>query len=175
MDDEPRSAAERGAAAPRFTEKGELVKPEGVERWILAGASLGLDYSDSPARADGAPGRFHNVYLEPGAYAAFLRTGAFPQGTLLAMTVYEPEERIPPQRHGYVEGELVGLEVAVKDSARFEEGWAYFGFAQDAERGFEGTARAFPAAACFACHRAHAARDNVFTQFYPLLRGGETP
>jgi hypothetical protein len=184
------------------------MRPDGFERWVLAGASLGLGYGDAP-EASAGPGRFHNVYLEPGAYAAFKRTGAFPQGTMLAMAVYDPEERVPPQRQGYVEGAWTGLEVAVKDSSRFEGGWAYFAFAlvdgpdDAAEVGdvagsrltgseagaperfarsdvgaaakFAASARAFPPSACAACHREHAALDNVFTQFYPLLREGGKP
>jgi cytochrome P460 len=187
---------------PRYAEDGSLIRPDGFERWVLAGSSLGLGYADAPD-ATGL-GAFHNVYLEPGAYEAFRRTGEFPEGTMLAMAVYDPEERIPPQRRGYVEGALIGLEMAVKDSARFDEGWAYFAFATDpssdgsgsgassaaaaasdpartaaaggiaSDARFAPSARAFPATACFACHNEHAARDNVFTQFYPLLREGGT-
>ena len=72
-------------APTTFTEDGALLRPQGVERWLLAGASLGLGYGDSPEGPAGGPGRFHNVYLEPGAYATFRRTGTFPQGTMLAM------------------------------------------------------------------------------------------
>ena len=114
---------------PRYTEDGSLIRPDGFERWVLAGSSFGLGYADALDAA--GPGAFHNVYLEPGAYEAFRRTGEFPEGTMLAMAVYDPEERIPPQRRGYVEGALIGLEMAVKDSARFEEGWAYFVFATE--------------------------------------------
>jgi hypothetical protein len=189
-------SSERVVEGPRYTRDGALLRPEGFERWMLAGASLGLGYGDSPEESAG-PGRFHNVYIEPGAYAAFTETGAFPQGTMLAMAVYDPEERIPPQRWGYVEGVLTGLEVAVKDSSRFEDGWAYFGFARNPsgdavgagdvegdglparevgdEGRFAASARAFPPSACAACHREHAALDNVFTQFYPLLREGGKP
>ena len=165
-------SSERVVEGPRYTRDGALLRPEGFERWVLAGASLGLGYGDSPEESAG-PGRFHNVYIEPGAYAAFTEAGAFPQGTMLAMAVYDPEERIPPQRRGYVEGLLTGLEVAVKDSSRFEDGWAYFGFGDEGR--FAASARAFPPSACAACHREHAALDNVFTQFYPLLREGGKP
>jgi hypothetical protein len=59
--------------------------------------------------------------------------------------------------------------MAVKDSKRYPGGWAYFGFG----RGGPGsTARPFPPERCQQCHAAHGARDNVFTQFYPLLREG---
>ncbi len=55
--------------------------------------------------------------------------------------------------------------MALKDSSRFEEGWAYFDFSN-------GKAESEPFAPhqCFSCHLDHAADDNVFTQFYPVLR-----
>ncbi len=49
-------------AAPATPLDGALLRPAGVERWVLVGASLGLGYSD--ATEDG-PGMFHRVYLEP--------------------------------------------------------------------------------------------------------------
>jgi hypothetical protein len=84
---------------------------------------------------------------------------------MLALAVYLPAARVPPASRGWVEGESVGLEMAVKDAAR--GGWAYFGFEQDRPGA---TARAFPSEGCRQCHAAHAARDNVFVQFYPTLR-----
>ncbi|MBA3554770.1 MAG: hypothetical protein H0W29_08455, partial [Gemmatimonadales bacterium] len=46
---------------------------------------------------------FHSVLLEPAAYASYRRSGRFA-------------------------GELVAVELAVKDSARFAGRWAYFDF-----------------------------------------------
>ncbi len=54
--------------------------------------------------------------------------------------------------------------MAVKDSERFEETWGYVSFG-DGE-----TAAPFPKEQCYDCHAEHAATDNVFTQFYPILR-----
>jgi hypothetical protein len=146
---------------PRYTADGELLRPGRVEQWVFVGASIGLSYSDA-TRTDG-PGTFHNVYITPAAYEAYVRTRAFPEGTMLAMTLYEPGEKIAPSRHGFFEGGRLGLEVAVKDSKRFSSRWAYFnvGSARSARAAGEG---------CNACHSAHAATDNVFTQFYPVLR-----
>jgi hypothetical protein len=53
----------------------------------------------------------------------------------------------------------------VKDRERFDTGWAYFDFGKDALR-----AVAFPRERCHDCHAAHGQADNVFVQFYPLLR-----
>jgi hypothetical protein len=126
------------------------------------GVSLGQGYTDA---TDGGPGMFHRVYLEPSAYDNFLRTGQFREGTMLALAIRWPEQRIPPSRTGWTEGALAALEVAVKDRARFAGGWAYFDFGRDAP-----AAAAFPQERCASCHARHAALDNVFVQFYPQLR-----
>jgi hypothetical protein len=149
--------------APRYTGDGKLLRPEGIDRWILVGASLGLGYSDVTGRG---PGMFHRVYLEPAAYDHFLRTGRFRRGTMLALSIRAPERQVPPSRAGWTEGELAALEMAVKDPARFAGGWAYFSFGVDAA-----PARPLPPERCARCHAEHAAVDHVFVQFYPQLRG----
>jgi hypothetical protein len=146
-----------------------LVRPDGIERWILAGASLGLAY-DEPSGADaaGTPGRlFHNVYIAPAAYEHFVRSGRFPQRTMLALVLYPPRQKVHPSRQGIFEGDPVAVEVAVKDSGRYPGGWAYFSFG-DAPAGAR--AGALPRDACERCHAEHAADDHVFVQFYPTLR-----
>ena len=157
-----------------------LIRPGGIERWVLAGASLGLGYSD-PSGADlaGVGSRlFHNVYIEPAAYDRFARTGRFPEGTMLALALHEPRQKVPPSRQGLFEGERLAVELAVKDSGRFPGGWAYFNFG-DAPAGAR--ARPLPREACERCHAQHAADDHVFVQFYPTLRpysaafGGRLP
>ena len=147
---------------PRFTADGALLRPESVERWVLVGTSLGLGYSN--ATGDGV-GMFHRVYLEPRAYEHFLRTGGFRDGTMLALSIRKAVTRVPPSRAGWSEGELAALELAVKDPQKFQGGWAYFDFGLDAR-----SARALPRERCARCHAEHAARDNVFMQFYPQLR-----
>jgi len=151
-------------AQPRYAEDKQLVLPEGYHTWVFVGASIGLSYSEQ-ARSDG-PGRFHHVYLQPEAYAHFKRTGQFPEKTMLVMEVHQPEQKVSINQQGYFEGDRVGLEVAIKDHNQFEEGWAYFDFANGAKK----QSRAFPKTACFGCHQQHGADDNVFTQFYPTLR-----
>jgi Cytochrome P460 len=147
---------------PRYTATGALQRPADVERWVLVGASLGLGYSDA---TDAGPGMFHRVYLEPTAYDHYLRTGRFRDGTMLALAIRRPERRIPPSRAGWTEGRLAAVELAVKDPGRYPGGWAYFDFGRAAP-----TARPLPPERCARCHAEHAARDNVFVQFYPQLR-----
>jgi cytochrome P460 len=147
---------------PRFAADGRLLRPEGVDRWVLVGASLGQGYTDA---TEVGPGMFHRVYLEPSAYEHFLGTRRFREGTMLALVIRQPERRVPPSRTGWTEGELLSLEMAVKDRSRFEGGWAYFNFSRDGD-----TAAAIAPERCAGCHAKHAALDNVFVQFYPQLR-----
>jgi len=59
--------------------------------------------------------------------------------------------------------------VMEKDSKRFAEEWAYFSFeGQDGKP--VSKAQPFPKNRCWSCHDQKAATDNVFTQFYPVLR-----
>jgi len=163
------SEPETGAAstgAPLYDADGALRRPEGYQEWTFVGASLGLSYAEG-AQGDG-PGEFHNVYLRPESYAAFHRTGRFPEGTVLVLELHEAAQKVAPSRHGLFEGKRIAVEAAVKDKARFPEGWAYYSFGD----GSKASASAFARGACFECHRQHAARDNVFTQFYPVLRDG---
>jgi cytochrome c551/c552 len=57
------------------------------------------------------------------------------------------------------------MAVEVKDSARFPDKWAYFGFGND-----DKTSAAAPKAACWQCHEDNAAVEHSFVQFYPTLK-----
>jgi cytochrome P460 len=85
------------------------------------------------------------------------------------MEVFTAGENAPIVRRGQFQDKFRGVEVALKDSDKFAEKWAYFNFI-----GGEGKqlsqAKAFPKEACWNCHNQHGASDNVFVQFYPVLR-----
>jgi hypothetical protein len=163
---------------PAYTEDGKLVLPKGYRSWVFVGSSLGLNYS---AQEPEGPGVFHHVYIQPEAYRHYAETGEFPEKTILVMENYSAGSKENNTAKGTVEGEKefenlnghfqdkrVGVEVALKDSEQFEDRWAYFNFST--RDGVRETAPAFPKAICWDCHRDHAADDNVFIQFYPVLR-----
>lgn len=156
-----------GMVGPRYDAARDMVRPEGYRQWVFVGAALGLRYAEDgePEEGDG-PGSFHNVYVQPEAYAYFMDHDVFPEKTILAMETYETGTREPKAEltGGYFEDTMSGFSVAVKDSERFDETWGYVSFG-DAE-----TATPFPKERCYDCHAEHAATDNVFTQFYPILR-----
>ena len=155
-----------GMTVPSYLDGKELVQPEGYRKWVFVGASIGLSYSENNSNANPGPGRFDHIYIQPEAYAEYERTGRFPEKTMLVMEVHDPEQKVSINKQGYFEGKRVALEVAVKDRATFEDGWAYFDFGNGAKK----SARAFATERCYSCHKQHGASDNVFTQFYPALR-----
>ena len=155
------SVASEEGHGPRYDAKGNLLFPDDFETWVFVGSSLGLTYADTPPSHE----MFHNVYLDRRAYAHYVETGEFPDETMLAMTLYAADEK-QDFGSGQFSGELHGLEVAVKDGD-----WSYYDFG-----GFGGmelvseTSTAQPRSNCYNCHQEHAEDDNVFVQYYPVLR-----
>lgn len=153
-------------SGPQYDSTGALLRPKNFETWVFVGASTGLSYQ-AGSTSNGI-GLFHNVYTRPEAYRTYLETGLFPEKTMLVLAIYEPAQKIEPAHGGYFEGQFASLDVAVKDHEHFPEGWAYFNFG---ERGNLAEAtHAFPGNRCYPCHKEHGADDNVFVQFYPILR-----
>ena len=177
--------ASRGAAAPpsaaaaagryllEYTAAGDLILPKGFERWIYVGSPL------TPNALNNGKANFpefHNVYIEPGSYDLYRKTGKFPEGTImfkelqLMLPKQHPDgSRDEPSGRGFFPGKLNGADVSVKDSKRFAatHGWGYFNFNHSEPKAATGKLKA--AAACADCHTASAKKDMVWTQFYPRL------
>lgn len=151
---------------PQYDSHGALIRPRNFETWIFVGSSIGLTYE--PGIRSHSPGEFHDVYLRPASYREYIRTGKFPEKTMLVLALYPSEDKVSPAKGGYFEGDLEGLAVAVKDHEHFAKGWAYFNFGDAGH--LKDTATANPEPMCYSCHKQHAADDNVFVQFYPVLR-----
>jgi hypothetical protein len=154
---------------PQFTADGRLIRPAGWEEWVMIGASTGLSYTDPPAErpAGAAPGIFHNIYLQQWAYRYVMERGVFPEGAMLVMSMYEPSRKSAPARSGFYEGNLIPmLEVHLKRAGIDSTGWAFYGFGET-----DSTAAKIPGdASCYSCHKAEAAFDQAFVQFYPAIR-----
>jgi hypothetical protein len=184
-------------ARPRYTARGELELPGGFHSWVFVGADLAPSYqkvlsegterkdqANAPTRKGHEPeiaGDFHHIYINREAYEHYLKHEEFPDPTILMMEVFRSESKDSKGilTSGRVEGPRVGLEAAVKDTRRPGGGvpWAYYNFenvAKSAEP-FKpaSSARPRPDAACFDCHEKWADKDNVWVQFYPVLRDAE--
>ena len=120
---------------------------------------------------------FHEVYIDPHAFAHYRETGEFRDGTVLARELVGVGSTEAVSGKGFFPGGFAGLEVAVKDSRRFADepgGWAYFSFGHEPPP-YPETAEPRITGACNLCHEAAAAQDWVFTQYYPVLRALTDP
>src|SRR5688500_7023408 len=151
---------------PRYDANRNLVLPDDYRRWVLVGSSLGLSYVEG--RQD-THQMFNTTLMEPSAYQHFVATGTFREGTMLALIGQGIGTNTTPARQGQFATDVHMVEMAVKDSKRVPESWAYYAFGGPMTGGYRSTAAPQPKASCFNCHAEHAARDNVFVQFYGLL------
>jgi Cytochrome P460 len=146
---------------PVYAADGRLELPKNYREWIFLSSGLDMSYG---AEMSGHSA-FDNVFVEPTAYREFVRSGKWPDGTSLVLEVRGAAEKGSINQHGkFQTGELMGVEVHVKDTRRFEGGWAFFSF-RNAQ-----PAQMIPLTEdCYACHKQHAAVDTTFVQFYPTL------
>jgi len=151
---------------PEYTPNGEFKLPENYRQWVYL--TTGFDMSYNPAMSMDHH-MFDNVFVDPASYKAFVGTGTWPDKTMLVLEVRSAEGKGSINQKGNFQGaEVMGIEVHVKDEARFPGKWAFFGV-DDGPTGGK-TGKMFPVGAeCYKCHAAHAAVDTTFVQFYPTL------
>jgi hypothetical protein len=170
------SALTRSRYLPQYTASGELKLPENSiwREWVFVGEPL------TPNALNGGQAGFpeyHNVYIEPGSYDIYRKTGVFPDRTIffkeLQLTLPPTENpdgsRTEPSGRGYFPGAFNGADVTVKDSKRFADtgGWGYFNFNHHEPKA--PTAKVKAKSECAFCHIGGAKRDEVWTQFYRIL------
>jgi hypothetical protein len=167
------SAQARKRYLPEYTKSGDLILPKNFHEWVYVGSPL------TPNALNGGKANFpefHNVYIEPGSYAIYKKTGEFPEGTIffkelqLTLPAQNPDgSRTEPSGRGFFPGKFNGADVTVKDSKRYADtgGWGYYNFNHFEPKA--ATAKVKPKTECAFCHIASAKKDDVWTQFYPLL------
>jgi hypothetical protein len=149
--------------APEYTNDGQMKLPERYREWVYL--TTGFDMSYSPAMQMADHHMFDNVFVNPEAYKVFVETGIWPDKTMLMLEVRGAEGKGSINQKGnYQSTEVMGLEVHVKDEARFPGKWAFFGFDDGKISKMVPTS-----ASCYSCHAEHAAVDTTFVQFYPTL------
>lgn len=150
-------------AAPEYTADGKLKLPEQYREWVYLSTGMDMSYT---AGGNADHHMFDNVFVNPESYKKFKETGTWPDKTMLVLEVRGAESRASiNQRGNFQSGDVMGIEVHIKDEAKFPDGkWAFFGF----DNGKVGNL--FPSgASCYSCHQSHAAVDTTFVQFYPTL------
>jgi hypothetical protein len=147
---------------PQYTSDAQLQLPEHYREWVYL--TSGFDMSYNPSMQMEGHHMFDNVFVNPDAYQSFVKTGKWPDHTMLVLEVRGAQGKGSINQKGSYQGTVMGLEVHVKDEARFPGQWAFFGF------GGGKTAKMIPTSTdCYSCHAAHAAVDTTFVQFYPTL------
>ena len=158
-----------GMSEVMFEGKDTLLRPEAYRDWTLVSQSAPPSRSGFGGIGSPTATRSHSVYINPSAYREYIRTGTFPDGTLMVWESGAREEGKPDRSHM----ESAVLLASVKDSTRFDEDWGFFDFT-----GREGKvmakAKALPdSRGCRVCHQEDAKTDHVFTQFYPVLHAAQ--
>ena len=155
---------QRATAGPQYTPSGELIRPTDFREWMFVSSGLGMTYNQ-PSGAARTPS-FTNVYVNPAAYRAFMKTGRWPDKTMFILEIRASSSEGSINKGGHFQSDLVIIEASVKDEARFPGNWAYFDFGRDMKT----HVAALPTTErCYACHADNGAVDNTFVQFYPTL------
>ncbi len=158
----PGESGDAPGAQLKYTSDGLLNRPEHYREWVFLTSGFDMSYA---ARVQTDHHLFDNVFVNPDAYRGFVASGTWPDQTVLVIEIRGAEDRGSINKSGNYQGaNVIGLEVHVKDAARFPEKWAFFEF------GDSSPVKVLPQSdACYSCHAEHAAVDTTFVQFYPTL------
>jgi hypothetical protein len=174
----PVAAAQSEQSSAVFDSDGKLKLPDphSFRRWVFVGAPL------TPNGLNNGKANFpeyHHVYIEQKNVEAYLKTGEFPEGTVIVKELtrvlkptFPDGSRAEPSGRGYFNGEYNGIDITVKDSKRFAKtnGWGFFTFGHH-PLPYAQSAEEAPASECASCHQTYVAKtDMTWVQFYPLLR-----
>ena len=178
------------AAKLVFNERGEAAAPRGYRSWVHAYTAWEpITTSLLDEKTTRTP-EFHNVYVEPNSYRTFMKTGRWPEGTLMvkefAFTDIDPKNCDGPPAFlcnqwfgkAILEHGRIGIAVMLKDTKRYPAeagGWAYFSYGHQPPP-YQRVSAPHPRERCAQCHidRAGADHDYVFSANQPgFSRAGD--
>ncbi len=177
-------AAQTQPSTAVFGPDGKMKLPTGFRKWVFVGAPLTPNGLNGGTKALEASGRlyfpeYHHIYIEQKNVDAYLKTGSFPEGTVIIKELtrvlnptFPDGSRTEPSGRGFFNGEYNGIDATVKDSKRFAKtnGWGFFTFGHH-PLPYAASAAESPANECAGCHIQNVAKtDMTWIQFYPLLR-----
>lgn len=152
-------------AQPRYTPDGQLMLPNDYREWVFVSSGLGMTYQSPAAQSGQHAPRFNNVFVNRAAYRSFLANGTWPDQTMLVLEIRASASKGSINQGGSYQSDVFAIEAEVKDRAKFPgNGWSFFAF------GTSSAGKLLPRTQdCYSCHQEHAAVDNTFVQFYPVL------
>jgi hypothetical protein len=183
----PVVAAQTEQSSVVFNADGTVQVPTGFRKWVFVGAPLTPEgLNDGKYNCDQPGGctrsnfpEYHHVYIEQKNVDAYLKTGDFPEGTVIVKELtrvlnptFPDSSRKEPSGRGYFNGTYNGIDMSIKDSKRFAKtnGWGFFTFGHH-PMPYDKTSAERPVSECAGCHIANVANtDMTWIQFYPLLR-----
>jgi hypothetical protein len=183
----PVVAAQTEQSSVVFNADGTVQVPTGFRKWVFVGAPLTPEgLNDGKYNCDQPGGctrsnfpEYHHVYIEQKNVDAYLKTGDFPEGTVIVKELtrvlnptFPDSSRKEPSGRGYFNGAYNGIDMSIKDSKRFAKtnGWGFFTFGHH-PLPYDKTSAERPVSECAGCHIANVANtDMTWIQFYPLLR-----
>jgi hypothetical protein len=170
-----------------FDASGKMKVPTGFRKWVFVGAPLtpeGLNDGKYNCNQPGGCTRsnfpeYHHVYIEQKNVDAYLKTGDFPEGTVIVKELtrvlnptFPDSSRKEPSGRGFFNGPYNGIDLSIKDKKKYAKtkGWGYYTFGHH-PMPYDQTSEERPATECAGCHIANVAKtDMTWIQFYPLLR-----
>ena len=149
-----------------FNDQGQAALPKGYRHWVHTYTSW---EAITTTILDGTVTKtpeFHSVYVEPNTYRTFMKTGKWPEGSLMikefSTTNTDPKDCSGPPAYTCKLGtstvifahERTGIGMMLKDSKRFPKepgGWAYFSFGHQPPP-YQAFSPARAHAQCAQCH-----------------------
>jgi Cu/Ag efflux protein CusF len=150
------------ASAVQYSKDAKMILPKDYREWVFLSSDIGMTYI--PSAGGGANPAFENIFVNPDAYRAFVKTGTWPDKTVLILESRASDTKVSINKDGRVQTNLLAIEAHVKDASRGD--WAFYGFGNGTQQ--EG--KLLPKSAdCYSCHLQNGAADTTFVQFYPTL------
>ena len=149
------------ASAVEYGPDAKMILPKDYRQWVFLSSGLGMSYTQS-STPNPNPG-FDNVFVNPEAYQAFMKTGTWPDKTVLILEARASDSKLSINRDGRVQTNIVGIEAHVKDAS--QGGWAFYSFGKSGTEG----ALLPKTRDCYACHEQNGAVQSTFVQYYPTL------
>ena len=141
--------------------------PADYRTWTFLTSNINMGYPSegAPAPSADAPTRFGNVFVNPAAYEAFVRSGTWPDKTMMLIEVRGSGHTPALTANARFQTDIQRYEFHVKDAAH--GGWTFYLIEAGRTSG-----KAFAKTeSCYSCHEKNAAVDTTFVQYYPTLAG----
>ena len=114
----PCAASAQSAMAPD-----QMAVPADYRQWVFLTSSLDLNYDTASAPDHHM---LDNVFVDPASYRAFLKTGTWPNKTILIKENRMAESAGTLSKRGQFQVGVKNLEIHIKDAARFPGKWAFY-------------------------------------------------